>query len=422
MIIKNIVLVIDDVEPGLVRAVSKLSKKLDTKLQIIVLVDVNYPTHRKRASQSNIKEIKCDFNDPNQIQAAVRPFLQTILLVTCKMESSIRAFRKAVPFLPYVNTPSESALKWTTEKSLMRQRIHNYDTSLVPKFLMVDDYSDSVVNNICNNMKFPLIVKPNGLAASILVQQCDNHDELKIVLKKTFDVIHEIYSRDLGRGQPRVIIEEFIEGDMYSIDAYVNSSGMIYFLPIIKVITAHSIGLDGFYSYSFVVPVKINEAEITNAQKVASSAIHALNLSSSSAHIELFHSPQGWKIIELGPRIGGYREDLYREAYGIDHYYNDLLNRLDLPPEISTSPISHADCFNIYAEKEGIINTIEGVDEAVKVPSLISIGVHAKPGDTALFAGNGGRLLVDGILSNIDPVKLSEDVAKIRQLIKIHTS
>jgi len=210
-----------------------------------------------------------------------------------------------------------------------------------------------------------------------------------------------------------------MQGEMYSTDAYVTHDGNIMCLPLVKVTTAHSVGLPGFYGYRRLLPVDLPGGEEEAAFAVAKSAIKALNLSSTTAHIELFLTPEGWKIIEVAARIGGYRDVLYREAYGIEHFYNDLAVRMGQQPVMPGAPIRHAAVLNIYAEDEGYIESIEGLPAAREVPSVIYLEAHAKRGDLALFAGNGGDLIVDGVLSNEDPDQLRKDIARVRELVKI---
>jgi len=418
---RNVVLAINDVEPGLVQAVKRHANRLGKELKGIVLVDSAYEIAKARAKDHTgfFKEIICDFDDPYQLQKVLKPYAENLLVATCRHESSILSFRKVLPFLPYVETPSESALLWSTQKQMMRDRLHSYDESLVPKYRYLDELSITKVNAILRELDFPIIVKPIGLEASVLVTICHNKRELMKCLQQTFEVIESVYSRYLGRGNPSVLLEETMQGDMYSVDAYVSPTGEIYCLPPVQVITAHSIGLPGFYSYRHIVPTGLTPEEIAGAYQTTKAAIRALNLSASTAHVELFLTKDGWKIIELGPRIGGYREALYREAFGIDHYYNDLAVRMGDEPEIPTEPLAEVAGMNMYADEEGRIESITGFEEAKQLPSVVELAVHAKPGDLALFAGNGGKLIVDGILKNKDREALERDVAKVRELIQI---
>jgi biotin carboxylase len=273
---------------------------------------------------------------------------------------------------------------------------------------------------LVKDFTFPVIVKPSGLVESLLVERCATPQELKDRLEHTFQIIREVYAREYRLNKPGVLVEEMMQGEMYSTDAYVTHDGEVFCLPLVKVITAHSIGLPGFYSYRHIIPTGLPKEEVQAAFAAASAAIKALNLSASSTHIELFRTPDGWKIIELGARIGGYREALYREVYGIEHFYNDLAVRMGGRPIMPGEPIGHAAGLNIYADEEGYIASIEGMEQARQLPSIVSLEAHAKAGDQALFAGNGGHLIVDGILSNKNPKQLEKDVIKVRELVKIN--
>jgi biotin carboxylase len=220
---------------------------------------------------------------------------------------------------------------------------------------------------------------------------------------------------------PEMIIEEFIEGDMYSIDMYVNQEGKTWGLPPIRSKTAHSLGFDGFYTYQNESYLEIDDETIAAGQEAATQAVHGLGLRSCAAHIELFHTKDGWKIVELGPRAGGYRQFMYEAAYGVDHAYNELLVKVGLEPEIPTKAIAHSLITNTYADEEGVIEEIEGVDNARNVGSVNELIVHAKPGDPALPSGKGGKLIVDGFLSNASQEQLLADADAVRKHINIRT-
>jgi hypothetical protein len=419
---RNLVVAIDDVEEGLVRAVKRHARHKQVDLKGIALVNQHYSETRERNRDDSglFKEVFCDFDDINNVAEALAPYRDKLLAVTCRQESSIESLRKVVPLVPELHTPSAESLLWATEKHLMRDKIRHYDKNLTPCYRYLSDYSKQEVKKIVDEMRFPVIVKPNGLAASILVMRCDTAPELDKALKHVFRVIRDIYERDQGRGDPGVLVEEMIQGDMYSTDAYVDPHGKVCCLPLVRVITAHSLGYEGFYSYRHIIPTDLTDKAVAEAFAATRKAIKALNLVATTTHVELFNSPEGWKIIEVGPRIGGYREDLYREAYGVDHYYNDLAVRMGVPPEMPTKLLKHAAGLNIYADAEGRIKSIKGLEEARSLPSVVYLEAHAKPGDYALFARNGGRLIVDGILSNADPVKLEDDVSRVRELVKVN--
>ncbi|TAL15196.1 ATP-grasp domain-containing protein [Patescibacteria group bacterium] len=425
MTIRDTILTVNIVEPALVQAVQRHSKEMGIKLRGVVLIDRTYAEEAlerdfPRDKTGVFEEVFCDFDDPDELQRILKVYNDRLLAVTCRYENSMHSFRKLIPFVPYLPAPSESSLLWSLEKPMMRDRLSNYNRQLTPKYQYIEETDIPNVFELIKDFNFPVIVKPSELAESLLVTRCETKDELSICLINTFQVIGDIFEREHRENTPGVLIEEFMEGTMYSTDAYITSEGEIYCLPLVEVVTAHSIGLPGFYSYRHIIPVGLPEGEVEKAFEVSRAAIRALNLRATSTHIELFLTPQGWKIIEVGARIGGYRGSLYREAYGIDHFYNDLAIHMGNKPTMPGAPIKHAAGFNIYADDEGIIESIEGIEEAQQLTSVVFVEPHAEPGDEALFAQNGGRYVVDGILSNTDPDQLEKDMAKIREIVKIN--
>jgi len=418
---KNVVLSINVVEQPLVAAVNRLSRELGVELKGLLLVDEHYAGHESRPKDTSglFQEIICDFKDQDALQKALKPYMDTILVATVRYESAIQPFRKVIPFLPYVITPTETSLLWATEKPLMRARMAAYDRRLVPQHQYLEQQDLPKLDLLIDGFTYPMIVKPASLAEALLVTRCNDEQALRSCLDDTFTVIQGIYDREHRQNKPGLLIEEMMQGPMYSTDAYVMPDGEVFCLPLVEVITAHAVGLPGFYSYRHIIPTNLSQDEINEAFRVSTDSIRALNLRATTTHIELFRTPEGWKIIEVGARIGGYRNDLYREAYDVDHFYNDLCVRMGKKPIMPGEPVRHAAGINIYADEEGTITAIEGLEEAKKLASVVYLDQHANPGDAAVFADKGGQLIVDGILSNTDKEQLEKDVAKVRELVTI---
>jgi biotin carboxylase len=420
--VKDTILTVNVVEPGLVRAVRLHSERLGKPLKGVVLVHKDYANQpgRPRDKTGLFKEIVCDFNNPNELQRAVRPYADNILAATCRVEETVQFFGKVLPFLPYIHKPSESALSWSTEKPLMRDFLRNYDGSLVPQYQYMEASDVQRADKLIKDFAFPLIIKPAGLSKALLVTRNEDMKELRANLARTFDVINDVYQRLQSPGKPGVLVEEMMQGDMYSIDSYVSHDGRIWHLPPAKVITSHSLGLPGFYGYDTLLPSGLTEKETEVAFAAASAAIKALNLSTTTAHIELFHTRNGWKIIEIAARIGGFRDTLYREAYGIEHFYNDLAIHMGQEPDIPRELLRYTQAINIYAATEGRITSIEGIEEARELPGMAEIDVKIPPGELALFVTEGGDPVVKAVISNEDPKQLEKDARRVRELVRIN--
>jgi len=419
---RDVVVSIRGVEPTLATAVKKLEKRLGRPLKGIDVVDSKAAIHKyyQKDVSGTFEQIVCDFDDDAALQQALKPYMDTALVSTCRLEEGMKDFSRAMHYLPYISTPSAASVAWCTQKSLMRDKLHTYDPSLVPKYTTLTEYDQEALSDAIEGFTFPVVVKPNGLHSSLLVSRCDTREVLDACLARTFEVIYEVYEQTDGTGQPSVLVEEMMQGGMYSVDAYMDAEGSFYSLPPVNIVTAHSLGLPGgFYAYRRSIPTGLNDEQLGALYETARASMRALSLSSTTAHIELYLTESGWKIIELGPRMGGYRQVFYQEAYGIDHHYNDLLVRIGLEPEIPRQLIKHVAGVSIYANEEGVIEAIDGIEDARQLSSTVMIGVQAKVGDMALFADSGGELIVDAILSNEDPEKLEADVARLRELVTI---
>jgi hypothetical protein len=421
---KNIILAIDRVEPGLVSAAHKIAKDLQIEIRGVALVDKEFKKTGDYLADNTgfFEEIVCDFNNSSVLQQMIKPFQDNILAVHCRIETGIQDLIKAVPFLPYTATPTESSLRWATEKTLMRERLRGYDVNLVPKFKPIQESQLHDVKEIVTDMDFPLIIKPSGLNSSMLVIKCETLEELTENLAKTYAVIHDVYDRERGSGDPQLLIEEFMIGDMYSTDAYVTPDGEVYCLPPVRVITSHEVGLPGFYGYQFELPAELSAEELRDCEDAAIKSVKALNLRACTAHIELYNCNGKWKIIELGPRIGGHRADLYRESYGTDHYYNDLASRIPgLKPIMPNGLINYSICMDLYPEKEGIITKFTGFENVQKLETCVFIHEHAEIGQEFYSAENGSPFAAEALFSGPDKSKVIADAGRARELIKIHT-
>lgn len=400
------------------KAMDKLSKSLKKNLTACVLLDeTDKPKNIPPSYKAVI--IKCDFTKETFIQKALMPYKHRFLAVTCRAERNIPLLKKVVPHVPYLNTPTEKSLDWTTDKIKMRQMLRSYDKAISPKFIVAHDASQETMNKIERTVGFPLIIKPAGLAASLLVTLCYHREELESNLARTVKKIDQIYKKKRGRGEPQILIEEFMEGSMYSIDSYVNQRGVVYHAPLVHVRTGRSVGYEDFFGYMRITPVNIKSYKVDAAKHVAEKAIEALNLRSTNCHIELMRTEDGWKVIELGPRIGGFRHEMYELSYGMDHSMNDILIRIPKKPVLTKRIKGYTVVMQFYARQKGRLTNLEGINKIRKLESFNRIDIKKKIGDMCDFARNGDDPVFDIILFNKDRSKLLADIRRLEQSVTI---
>jgi len=255
-------------------------KSVGKKYRILLIADKKLPLNEKAAECDEVVSI--DFSKPEMISEALLPYQDRLLAITCLGDANMARFAKIIPNVPYLRTPTTESLEWATDKYQMRKRFRAYDPSITPKFCIVKENSKAERQLVIDKVGFPLIVKPTNLGASLFVQICYHEDELQKALSVGFRKIRKAYELDKRLEEPRIIAEQFMEGDLYSIDSYVDSRGHIYHCPLVRVKTGRDIGQKDFYGYLQITPTNIKDESVERAREVTELAVHALGLRSSS--------------------------------------------------------------------------------------------------------------------------------------------
>lgn len=416
---KNIILFVPNVPSNFEESLKVYKKKFGQKLRVAVMRDPK--THPKKSKFSDI-DIKCNMNSSDKIEKALLPYQDELLAITCRNETFIDAFSKVIPNVPYLKTPTSESLLWSVDKIQMRRRFRTYNKKITPQFMVVKDVDKKNIQKIKEKVGFPLIMKPASLATSLLVTICYHEEELEKNLKKAFRHIKKIYKAKGQVAEPKILVEQFMEGEMYSVDAYVTSRGKIYFCPFVHVKTGRSVGFDDFFGYMQMTPSTLKKNTINSAESVAKEAIHALGLRSTTAHVELMRTTDdGWKIVEVGPRIGGFRSALYEKSYGFDHGLNDILIRIPKKPILNKKVKGYSAAMKFFPKTEGILTQLKGIKRIENIKSVQSINVNKQIGDRCRWAKNGGASVCNLILFNKKRPDLLADIRRIENTLQIET-
>lgn len=367
-------------------------------------------------------DIAFDYANEKAIKEFFDHYGKHIICVTTRGEKNIPLFQTIIPFLPeHLNHPSVDSLEKATQKTKMRQAFWKYDKSITPRFHVIKEYTKTTVDEISNKLEFPVIIKPSGLALGMLVQSAHYPEELKKVLDSTFKKINANYKRIKGRGEPAILVEEIIEGDQYSVDALIDNSGTVSFCPFVKYVKSSEKGFDDFFSYEQKVPATISKESLEQAKEVATKGIHALGLTNSSAHIEMIRSDNHWYIVEIGPRVGGFRSVMYKKSFNIDLDIQDLNVRMGKPVNVHKKKQGYTSFIKFYPKKEGVITKITGIKKAQSLESFLEVKQNLKKGDRARFAKNGGDCVFRVTLFHKNKAQWIADKRKLEKIVSIET-
>lgn len=418
---KNIVAFVAQVPQSSLDALRTYKTDAGKQYRIMVIKDSKSEVTDELRKKYDIV-IQCDLSKSWRIAEELLPYQDQLVAITCRGEAQISRFRQVIPHVPYLRTPTTESLFWSTDKYEMRKRFRLFSPKSTPKFTWVKDNSKGERARVIEKVKFPMVVKPASLSGSLLVSICYHEEDLEKALRTTFRKIKSVYSADKRQEEPKVIAEEYMEGLMYSIDSYVDARGAVYHCPLVRVKTGRDIGVDDFYNYLQITPTALKKETIEKAQAVTEEAIHALGLRSTTAHTELMRVDDEWKLIEVGPRMGGMRDVLYELSCDIDHALNDVFIRLPKKPVIPKKCKGYTAYMKYFAADEGRILETRGIKKIEDLESFHSIIVNKKVGDRAVLAKNGGRSIFNAVLYNSDRAKLLADIRRIEQSVEITVS
>lgn len=416
---RNIVLFIGTCNEDSLQAFRDLEKHLGKKLRVAFLMDkkveVKYPE----------LESQCDFVfrvDAKKVavaEDALMAIKDEVMVVTCRAVFYMPLYAQLIALFPHLIMPNSDSIDWCANKLAMRRKFRRYYPEITPKFTAVHGATQKDVEKVISKVGFPCIVKPASLAASRLVAICFHKEELQATLAKTFRGIRSVYRKTGALVEPEVIVEQYMEGVMYSIDGYVDNVGNVTQLPAVHVKTGQDIGVDDFYNYRVITPTKLTPEEEAKAQECGEKAVKSLSLRACMVHMEFMKLDEGWKVLEIDARMGGHRDFMYREAFGIPHGLNDLLTRMGEPVMSKKRKKYHTVCFNLFANKAGVIKAIKGLKKVRELKSLKIMEIVTKAGEKTGLSKDGHKKVVDIFMSNESREELLADARRMEKSVKI---
>lgn len=229
--------------------------------------------------------------------------------------------------------PDVNLIKYFRHKSLMKQKYAEANIK-VARWHIVDSYESC--KDFISKVNYPVIVKPDDGVGSSLTYKLSNDEQLKeFLLKKETVLRNRTY-----------IMEEFISGELISLDGVCDSKGNIVYpthhvfpLPIMDVVIEYS---DVYYYTSKTIP--------SDLLKQGQDIIKAFGAKSRFFHLEFFRLTEDSHLgkkgdlygLEANMRVpGGYTPDMIDFAYSVDIYqiwadviaFDKNVEYISYPPE-----------------------------------------------------------------------------------------
>lgn len=285
-----------------------------------------------RQSSSDIKakylasfDSRYDLTNPAD-KKRLKDDAQNVLLVTCTQERDMTAYIEAQLLCGKITDEQAHNYSILIDKEFFKKSLSKTLPNLVPNVYTV---TPELLSGL-EELTYPLVVKPTGLAGSALVKIVHNATEFKFHYE-TFNDLAQKSGTDFYHKKVSFIAEEYISGPQYSMNLYVNAAGEIVFCPVVRVITPVEFDIDDTYSALQYTTNELSIEEVTDLKEAIRAVISHFKVKNTSMHFDCVLSNGQWKFFEVGLRIGGNRQKLFELHNGMDHFLNDINNRIGTP-------------------------------------------------------------------------------------------
>ncbi len=366
--------------------------------------------------------IYCDYSSLEEVLKTIENehSLNPFFAVTTSWERHIVLCAEVSSRLGLPGMPVKSAIA-ATDKSVMRTLFANAPSKISPDFRKVESEKD--LHDFANAHTFPLILKPINLAKSLLVTKNDSLEQLLGNYAKACQEIDRVYAKHAPNNQRQMLVEEYLDGSVHSVDAFVNSDGEPTVLPhIVDYETGYDIGFDDNFHYSRTLPSKLDTSTQSKVIKTAELGIQALGMKNTAAHVEVIVTIEGPRIVEIGARNGGYRERMHRLAQGID-IYGCLLDTLQKKsPKTTATKNEPCTVFELFPKNPGDFIGIAHEEELRKLPSLKYMSITVKHGVHIGLSSEGYKAACILLLHNKNQKQFEEDIEFVNNKVSVLTS
>ena len=320
-------------------------------------------------------------------------------------------FSKSVAFVTEnlnLNGHSYQAAKNASDKALMRQCFKNFDVSS-PKFTVLTENDLSKIqsnpkeflSSLEFDLKNPLVVKPCDNMGARGCKKIDNFEEINNFVAAVKDSIKNSRTK-------RAILEEFMDGDEFSIDALVFENQII----ITGFADRHIFYPPYFIEMGHTMPTKLSKEKILSVVTEFCKGVKSLELTCGAAKGDIKLTSKGVMIGEIAARLSGgymsgwtfpYSSDINLTKKGILLALGENPNFSDEELEILTELSINSEKIlvkmcktpKVCAERAwisipGKISKIYGINSDIKNKNsyLKDIFIRSKEGDEVKFPTN----------------------------------
>jgi biotin carboxylase len=266
----------------------------------------------------------------------------------------------------------ETALN-ATDKVRMRRVFREHDVPQ-PDFVELGPDDDPIAT--AARLPFPLVVKPVDNMGARGVRRIDAPGELEAAVRTAFS-----FSRS-----GRVIVEEYVPGPEFSLDALVCDGQ-----PVLCGLAERHIYFEPFFiEMGHTMPAVLDPGTQAAITETFFRGIRALGIDNGAAKGDIKLAPRGPVVGEIAARLsGGYMSGwTFPYASGVELTRQALRLAVGLAPR-DLEPREHAfSAERAFISMPGVVETITGLDEARVTPGVRDLFVRVRENGPVEFPKN----------------------------------
>lgn len=309
----------------------------------------------------DVIDVNFDYIDDEMAHIAVEA--PEICGVLCSNERYLLAKAKICAYFDLPGPSVESV-----ETALNKQRLHaalaQVDPSIAPQSTATT--SEQELLAFAKRVGYPVILKPHLLTKTPLTTISNNDQELLQNYHHIRKQIFAFYNHYRIYEIPRVIAEEYLVGESYSIAAFVDRDGTAHYCSdITHLSTAEHRGIHDTYMYRRMMPARIGHDVADELHRASEKVLHALKFVSTAVRIEFIVDARGVRVVAVAPRTGGFRRRMYELSYNVDLLTQEIRVALGEIPHPHGELQAYTAAYKLYPEQEGMFVGLDGeFDEA----------------------------------------------------------
>ena len=338
----------------------------------VVIVDGN----PKAAARGHADRFECiDLKDRDGLLAFARTIrgdsgLDGIFTAGTDFSSSVAwvAEKLGLPGISYA-----TAMR-ATDKCLMREAFDAHGVPS-PRFACWTGTGDPIAA-LRQGMSFPLVVKPVDNMGARGVRRVQDPAQLA-------DACGEALA--LSRSS-RVIIEEYMEGPEFSLDAIVDKGAVTVCGVADRLIRFPP----SFVEMGHTIPTAADPGAVRALEAVFLRGIAAIGIDNGAAKGDIKLTPRGPMVGEIAARLsGGYMSGwTFPLASGVEVTEAALNIAVGLPPGDMTPRRRKVCAERALISLPGVVEDVGGEREAAGVAGVAEVFLRVAPGDTVVFPSN----------------------------------